>query len=106
MANLNNPSLVIERWHVCLLSYLLAMTTSAINILIPKYLNALAKFAMTWNILSFFVVVITILACNSNKQSSSFVFSEFQNNTGFSSPGMGVMIGLLQTFFGKAILLS
>lgn len=50
--------------------------------------------------MSFFVVIITILATNDNKQSASFVFTEFQNDTGFTSGGMAVMIGLLQSFFG------
>ncbi|OCT50702.1 Choline transport protein [Cladophialophora carrionii] len=100
MANLNNPSYTIERWHVVLVTYLIAMLAATVNILWSRFLNQISTFAVVWNILSFFVVVITILAANHHKQSASFVFSDFQNETGFSSGGMAVMIGLLQTLFG------
>ncbi|KIW71030.1 hypothetical protein PV04_03248 [Phialophora macrospora] len=100
MANLNNPSYTIERWHVVLLTYLLAILAATVNILWSRFLNQISTFAVVWNILSFLVVVITILAANDHKQSASFVFSDFQNDTGFSSGGMAVMIGLLQTLFG------
>ncbi|EHY57142.1 hypothetical protein HRR83_002637 [Exophiala dermatitidis] len=100
MANLNNPNYTIERWHCVLVTYLVAICAALVNILFSRYLNQISTFAVCWNILSFFVVIITILAANDHKQPASFVFSDFQNNTGFESAGMGVMIGLLQTLFG------
>lgn len=100
MANLNNPSYTIERWHCVLVTYLIAFVAAFCNIALSRYLNQISTFAVVWNILSFVVVIVTILSCNDNKQSASFVFSDFQNETGFSSPGLGVMIGLLQTLFG------
>ena len=100
MGQLNNPTYTIERWHVVLVTYLLAVLAASANIFLSRYLNQISTFAVVWNILSFVVVVVTILACNDNKQSASFVFSDFQNETGFSSGGMAVMIGLLQTLFG------
>lgn len=101
MANLNNPNYTIERWHCVLVTYLVAICAALVNILFSRYLNQISTFAVCWNILSFFVVIITILAANDHKQPASFVFSDFQNNTGFESAGMGVMIGLLQTLFGR-----
>lgn len=103
MANLNNPSYTIERWHCVLVTYLIAICAALANIYLSRFLNQISTFAVIWNILSFFVVIITILATQDNKQSASFVFSDFQNDTGFASSGMAVMIGLLQTLFGKWI---
>jgi choline transport protein len=100
MANLNNSSYTIERWHTVLVTYLITIVAGGVNISLSKYLNQISTFAVCWNILSFLVVVITILAANDHKQSASFVFSDFVNDTGFSSGGMAVMIGLLQTLFG------
>ena len=100
MANLNNPSYVIQRWHTVLVTYLMAILAALVNIFAATLLNKISTAALIWNVLSFFVVIITILATNDHKQSASFVFTEFQNNTGFSSPGMAVMIGLLNTLFG------
>jgi hypothetical protein len=100
MANLNYPDYEIQRWQCVLVTYLLALTAGGINLFLSRYLNQISTFAVCWNIMSFFVVIITILACNDHKQSASFVFKDFQNDTGFSS-GMAVMIGLLQTLFGE-----
>jgi choline transport protein len=105
MANLNKPDYTIERWHCVLVTYLLAIVTALVNIFFSRFLNHISTFAVVFNVLSFFVVTITILACNDNKQSASFVFTDFQNETGFESPGMGIMIGLLQSFFGEFFLL-
>ncbi|KAF2724583.1 amino acid transporter [Polychaeton citri CBS 116435] len=100
LANMNNPSFVIERWHATLTAYLIAVIAAVVNIWFSKLLDKLGTVALVWNIMSFFVVIITILACNDHKQPASFVFTEFQNDTGFPGTGMAVMIGLLQSFFG------
>jgi len=100
MANLNNPSYTIQRWHCVLVTYLMAICAALVNIFLSRHLNQISTAVLCWNILSFFVVIITILAANDHKQSASFVFGDFQNQTGFSSSGMAVMIGLLQSFFG------
>lgn len=100
MAVLNNPDYVIERWHTVLVSYLVAIVAAASNLTLSRFFDKISSGFLIWNVVSFFVVIITILATNNNKQSASFVFTEFQNDTGFSSPGMAVIIGLLQSFFG------
>jgi choline transport protein len=100
MANLNNPNYVIQRWHCVLVTYLMTIVAAILNIFASTLLNKISTAALIWNVLSFLVVVITILAANDNKQSAYFVFTDFQNETGFSSPGMAVMIGLLQSCFG------
>lgn len=105
MANLNNPSYTIQRWHCVLVTYLLAIATAAVNVFCSRFLNHMSTFAVVFNVVSFFVVTITILVCNDKKQPASFVFTDFQNETGFESPGMGIMIGLLQSFFGEVLFL-
>ncbi|KAK5083191.1 hypothetical protein LTR05_007075 [Lithohypha guttulata] len=100
MVVLNNPGYVIERWHTVLLTYLIAMLAAASNLTLSRFFERLSTGILVWNVCSFFIVIITILATNENKQSASFVFTEFQNDTGFASGGMAVMIGLLQSFFG------
>lgn len=100
MAVLNNPDYVIERWHCVLLTYLIAIVAAMSNLFLSRIFERLSTGFLVWNVCSFFIVVITCLATNKNKQSASFVFTDFQNDTGFESPGMAVMIGLLQSFFG------
>lgn len=98
-ANLSFRSYTIERWHTVLLAYLIALISTGVNIYGPHLLDRISRFTLLWNILSFVVVVITILATNDHKQPASFVFHDFQNFTGFST-GFAAILGLLQSSFG------
>ena len=98
-ANLSFPAYTIERWHVALLAYLIALLSTTVNLYGPHLLDRISRGILVWNILSFVIVVIVILACNDHKQSATFVFSEFQNFTGFST-GYTAILGLLQSSFG------
>ena len=98
-ANLSFPDYTIERWHTVLLAYLIAFVSTIINIYGPHLLDRISRFILLWNILSFVIVIITILATNDHKQSASFVFSDFQNFTGFNT-GYAAILGLLQSSFG------
>lgn len=51
------------------------------------------------NLSGLVIVVVTILAMNDNKNSASFVFSDFVNLTGFSDSYTAIL-GLLQAAFG------
>ena len=97
--NLSLPSYTIERWHTVLLAYLIALISTGINIYGPHLLDRISRFTLLWNMLSFVIIVITILATNDHKQPASFVFHDFQNFTGFST-GFAAILGLLQSSFG------
>lgn len=99
MTNLANPSYTIERWHTVLVAYLITLVAAALNIYGGHLLDRLSKAVLIWNIASFIVVVVTILATNDHKQPASFVFSEFQNFTGFGT-GMAAILGIVQSAFG------
>jgi choline transport protein len=98
-AQLNHPDYTIERWHTVLVAYLIALLAGASNIFLPHILNKLSKGILIWNIAAFFICFITILAMNDHKQSASFVFSNFQNSTGFNG-SYAAILGLLQAAFG------
>ena len=98
-ANLSFPAYTIERWHTVLLAYLIAFVCTIVNIYGPHLLDRISRFILLWNICSFIVVIVTILATNDHKQPASFVFSDFQNFTGFSA-GFAAILGLLQSSFG------
>ena len=67
-ANLAHPDYVIQRWHVVLVAYLIAFLGVALNIWGPHLLDKLSKAAMVWNMLSFVVVIVVVLALNDHKQ--------------------------------------
>ena len=52
-----------------------------------------------FNLLSFVIVVVAILAMDDHKQDARFVFVTFQNNTGFGN-SYACLLGLLQAAFG------
>ena len=99
MANLSNPNYAIERWHTVLLAYLIAIIVAGTNIFLPHLLDKISRGILIWNITAFFVVFITILACNDHKQPASFVFGTFQNFTGFNQ-SYAAILGILQSAFG------
>lgn len=99
MAVLNNPEYEITRWNSTLVAYAIAVAALALNVLCPQMLHKMTNFFLIWNMGSFLIIFITILATNDHKQTPSFVFSEFQNFTGFNKP-YAAILGLLQSAFG------
>lgn len=52
------------------------------------------------HITGFFVSMIVILATTKNKNSTSYVFTNFDNTSGWQSNGVSFLIGLLSTVYG------
>ncbi|KAJ8108780.1 hypothetical protein OPT61_g7934 [Boeremia exigua] len=94
-----NYGFTIERWHTVLCAYLITFIAMLSNTYFPHILNKLSKAILAWNMLSFVVCLATILATNDHKQSPAFVFSDFQNFTGWAPP-YAVVLGLLQSAYG------
>lgn len=99
MANLVFPEFTIERWQTVLVAYLVAFLGTAVNLWGAHLLNRISRFILVWNVGSFVVTMIVILATNDNKQPASFVFQEFQNFSGWGS-SMAAIVGILQACFG------
>lgn len=68
-ANLTHPDYEIQRWQIVLMSYLITFIGITLNIYGPHLLDKLSKAAIIWNICSFVIVIVVILATNENKQS-------------------------------------
>lgn len=98
-ANLVFPDFVIERWHTVLAAWAVGLFALAVNVFAPHALHRLSRIILVWNIASFIIVIITLLATNKQKQDSSFVFHDFRNMTGFGA-AMATIVGILQSFFG------
>ena len=98
-ANLSFPQYVIERWHTVLVAYAITFLCAAVNIYGSHLLDRISHFVLLWNLCSFIIIMVTILATNDHKQPASFVFHDFQNFTGFST-GFAAILGLLQSSFG------
>ncbi|KAJ5167803.1 uncharacterized protein N7482_003397 [Penicillium canariense] len=99
MANLVYPEYTIERWQTVLVAYLVAILSAALNLWGSHLLHRISKFMLIFNVASFVIVTVTLLAMNDHKQPASFVFQDFQNATGWGT-GMAAIIGILQACFG------
>lgn len=99
MAQLANPAYTIQRWHTCLTCYCLLALAALANVWGRHLLDKLGKVMIVFNLLSFVVVIVVILALDRDKQDPNFVFVDFQNTTGFGA-SYASLLGILQAAFG------
>ena len=99
IAQLAHPDYTIERWHTCLVAYLVLILAAASNIWGRSLLNKLGRIMIVFNLISFVLVIVVLLARNDHKQSTAFVFKDFQNFSGFGT-AYASLLGLLQSAFG------
>ncbi|KAF2716291.1 GABA permease [Polychaeton citri CBS 116435] len=99
MANLAFPGYEITRWQATLVAYAVGIFALSFNVFTPRLLDNASKVLLVWNVASFIIVIVTVLACNDHKQSAEFVFQDFVNFSGFNRP-YAAIIGLLNTGFG------
>ncbi|MCJ1240514.1 hypothetical protein MMC14_008517 [Varicellaria rhodocarpa] len=99
VAQLAHPNYTIERWHTCLVAYLVLILAAANNIWGRSLLNKLGRIMIIFNLISFVLVIVVLLARNDHKQSTAFVFKDFQNFSGFGI-AYASLLGLLQSAFG------
>jgi amino acid permease (GABA permease) len=98
--SLYSPDYVPERWHQFLIYIGYNIAAFVINAFMNNLLPYVNKAAITWSILGFVVICITVLSCASpNYTSAKFVFAEFTNETGWPD-GIAWLLGLLQGGLG------
>ncbi|KAK4551255.1 hypothetical protein LTR86_011269 [Recurvomyces mirabilis] len=99
MFQLSHPLYIIQRWHTCVLCWILLAVAASINIVGRAVLDRLGRLMMVFNILSFVVVITAILVMDDHKRSARFVFLGFQNTTGFGN-AYAALQGILQAAWG------
>jgi amino acid transporter len=97
--NLIFSDFVIERWHTVLVAWAVGLFALVINVFAPHALHRLSRLILVWNMASFIIVIVTLLATNNHKQDTGFVFHDFRNKTGFGA-AIATTVGILQSFFG------
>jgi amino acid permease (GABA permease) len=94
--SLYHPSYSPERWHQFLIYIAYTVIAFCINAFMNRFLPYVNKVAITWSILGFVVISITVLSCASpDYASAEFVFADFINETGWPD-GIAWLLGLLQ----------
>lgn len=77
----------------------MCVTQGIANSLGSKVMTTINSFSTWWQVIAPAVIMITIVAKAPTHQSASFVFTEFNNNSGWSSPAYVAVVGLLQAQF-------
>lgn len=95
---LNDDSYVPQRWHGMLLYWAVLVYTMVVNIWGSKTLPHLNLLSGVIHVTAF-VAIIVVLGVLSEKNTASFVFTEFVNNSGWSSDGVSWLVGLLSAVY-------
>lgn len=95
LASLANGNLVVERWHIFLGLELLNLGSLCLVIFGNRIIPTLQKVSIWWYMASGFVVSVTILAMAPTHRTAAEVFTQFINNTGWSTDGMAFISGLV-----------
>ncbi|KAI9338414.1 amino acid permease-domain-containing protein [Pilaira anomala] len=88
----NNPSIY---WQYGIF-VVIAVVHGIINSVSVKYNGFFNQTSLYWHLVGTILIVIVALVLTPNKASAKWVFTNFENETGFSSQGYGFLIGLLQ----------
>jgi len=98
--SLMHPSYTAQRWHQFLIYLAYNIFAFVVNAFLNSSLAYINKAAITWSILGFVTISITVLTCASpNYSSAHFVFRQFINETGWPD-GIAWLLGLLQGSLG------
>ncbi|KAI8977522.1 amino acid permease-domain-containing protein [Mycotypha africana] len=89
----NNPSIY---WQYGIF-IVIAVVHGIINSVSVKYNGFFNQTSLYWHLIGTLLIVIVALVLTPNKPSAEWVFTHFQNETGFSSGGYAFLIGLLQS---------
>lgn len=95
---LNNGSYVPERWHGTLLVIAVATFAILFNTLLARKLPLIEGIVLVLHIFGFFAVFITMWVLGPRTPAKE-VFSGFQDNAGWGSVGLSVLVGQLSPIF-------
>lgn len=93
--NLYHPGHVTKRWELFVTYQLVNLFLTLFNCY-GKFLPVIANGALYVSLFSYCCITITVLVCaRDHYNTASFVFTEFQNNTGWTSAGIAFIVGLV-----------
>ncbi|ORZ14128.1 amino acid permease-domain-containing protein, partial [Absidia repens] len=75
----------------------IAFIHGLINSISVKYNGFFNQASLYWHIFGTLLIIVVALALTPNKPSAEWVFTYFENDTGFSSNGYAFLLGLLQS---------
>lgn len=99
MYSLYHPNYVIQSWQIFVVLLIITWLCIAATIFFNKYLPYLQQFGLFVIIVGGVATIIVIAAMPKTHASNSFVWTDWANNTGFSSSGVAFLTGVLNGAF-------
>jgi amino acid transporter len=97
---LNYPeTYTYERWHGTLMYWAILIGAASICIFCSNILPLIEKMSFTLHVALFFVILIVMCVVSPTKNSATWVFTSFENNSGWSSDGTAWCIGMLSSCY-------
>lgn len=101
LATLKNPDYVPTQWQTWLIYALFIIIVTAIVIYLPRWIPRLETFFFWTSLIGFLVNTIVLLAVSPSKQSSTTVFVDWTNLTGWDN-GVAMLLAIGQAMYGKS----
>ncbi|RGP78393.1 hypothetical protein FLONG3_3529 [Fusarium longipes] len=96
---LNDPEYVFERWHGTMLFWAVLIGAAAICILCSNALPLIEKLTLVIHVGFFIIIIITMAVVSPTKHTPEFVFTKFENNSGWANDAVAWSIGLLSSCY-------
>lgn len=95
---LNYPDYVFQRWHGTLLYWAILLIALFFNTVAIKALPLVENMVLVFHVTMFFAILIPLVVLSPHG-SAEYVFTTFENNSGWSSDGVAWCLGLLSATY-------
>lgn len=96
---LNDPTYVFKRWHGTLLYWAFLAMALVINVWGSRILPHVEYVSMVLHVALFIVLLVVICVVSPIKNSADFVFTDFENETGWQNDGIAWCVGMLSSAY-------
>ncbi|KAK1234512.1 polyamine transporter tpo5, partial [Marasmius sp. AFHP31] len=90
---------ILTRVEIAAIAWGVNIASGIINTIGTKAIGRMSNFNIWWTLAGTFVLVVTLLVKSPAKNSASFVFTDFENFTGWESKAFVVLLGFLQAVY-------
>lgn len=96
---LNNPDYQPERYRTTLIYIAILTLSFSLNQWGSRVLPLLENLIMFFHVLFFFIMMIVIAVIPPDRNTAAFVFTKFENNTGWENNGVAWCLGMLTSAY-------
>ncbi|KAF8909728.1 amino acid transporter [Gymnopilus junonius] len=91
--------ITLSRVEITAIAWGINLISGLLNTIGTKAIGRMSSFNVWWTVGGTFVLVITLLVKAPEKNSAAFVFTDYENFTGWTSEGFVVLLGFLQAVY-------